>query len=88
MPRRKDLGVIDVNRGVIAYVWSRKLLDTRPGVDYYGICSANLKALSIQVHLISMMKFILGGENVNTQKNREVKSEQLHHRYRILNRQR
>jgi hypothetical protein len=35
--------------------------------------SKNLKALSIRVPLISWMKFILGGENVNTKKEREVK---------------
>jgi hypothetical protein len=68
MPRRKDLGVIDVNRGVIAYV----LRQLKTQVENYLIHdlepSANLKALSIRVRLISMTKFILGGENVNTQK--------------------
>jgi hypothetical protein len=45
---------------------SRELPNIRLGVDYRGICSANLEALSIQVPLISRMKFILGWENVNT----------------------
>jgi len=73
MPRRKDLGVIDVTWGsdrlcVKTVKDSHKdLLDIWPEVDYYGICFENLEALSIRAPLISWMKFILGGENVNNQ---------------------
>jgi hypothetical protein len=74
MPRRKDLGVIDVTWGSDCLCVktikdsNRELPNTRPEVDYCGICSENLEALSIRVPLILRMKFILGWENVNTQK--------------------
>jgi hypothetical protein len=74
MPRRKNLGVIDVTWGsdrlcvkIVKYS-HRELPDTRPEIGYCDICSENLEALSIQVPLILRMKFILGRENVNTQK--------------------
>jgi hypothetical protein len=73
MPWRKDLGVIDATWGsdrlCIKTVKDsrRELLDTRPGVGYYGICSENLEGLSIWVPLILRTKFILGGKNINTQ---------------------
>ena len=53
---------------------SRELPNIQPKVDYRGICLTNLEALSIQVALISRMKFILKGENVNTQK-KQIKAE-------------
>jgi hypothetical protein len=85
MPRRKNLGVIDVTWGsdrlcVKTVKYShRELPDTRPEIGYCDICSENLEALSIQVPLILRMKFILGRENVNTQK-KKLSQKQLHRR--------
>jgi hypothetical protein len=73
MPQRKDLGVIDVTWGSdhlcvkTVYDSRRELIKTRPKVDYCGVCYENLKALSIQVPLISRTKFILEEKNENTQ---------------------
>ena len=53
----------------------RELTETQPGVGSYGIFSKNLEALSIRVPLISWMKFILGGENVNTKKEKKKERE-------------
>jgi len=71
----------------------RELPDTQPGIGYCGVCSENLEALSIRVPLISRMKFLIGGKNVNTKKKkekkqREVKPKWLHHGCWFLNRQR
>jgi len=67
------LGVIDVTWGsdrlCVKTVKDscRELPSTWPRFDYCGNFSKNLEALLIRALLISRMKFILGGENVNTQ---------------------